>query len=300
MHHAQVEVVADSISTSGKRITTFKARYWRGIHSELMTHRSLSKCAGSSRARPSQAIIDQVESNPWGPLEFGSNQGGMQAGALFEGDQLKRAEMEWKIAAICAAKNAQVMADLGLHKQVVNRVLEPYTYIDVVITGTEFNNFFALRIHEAADPTIRDLAVRMKAAKDDSTPKLLGEDDWHLPFIQEDDYGIARGYLKSGGQLPSKQELDALLIKISVARCARTSYKAFGGSVQPIEKDLELYNKLVGSQPLHATPAEHQAQPDDFRNEGDNDDGWLESSLHGNFVGWKQYRKMLPNEYVPG
>ena len=79
MHLAEVEIVADSISSHNKRITTFKLRYWRGIHAEFMTHRVFSRNAGSSRARPSQAIIDQVRNDPWGPLEWGVNKPGMQA-----------------------------------------------------------------------------------------------------------------------------------------------------------------------------------------------------------------------------
>lgn len=296
MHPAEVSIVADSISAHDKRITTFKLRYWRGIHSELMTHRGLSKCAGSSRARPSQGIIDQVANNPWGPLHWGKNQPGMQADVELTGEDLEQAKANWAVLAKQAAQGAQIMLNNGLHKQIVNRILEPYTFIDVVLTGTEFNNFFALRDHEAADPTIRDLAVRMKQARDASTPKLLGYKDWHLPFIVEDDYTMAQDHLREGNLMPSKEALEALLVKISVARCARTSYKAFDGNVAPIEKDLELYNKLIESQPMHATPAEHQAQPDILIAK----DLWGNKKLHGNLVGWRQFRKSLPNEFVPG
>lgn len=296
MHPAEVSIVADSISAHDKRITTFKLRYWRGIHSELMTHRGLSKCAGSSRARPSQAIIDQVRNDPWGPLHWGKNQPGMQASEEISETEIEEIKSCWRSAANGAADYAQILLNNNLHKQVVNRLLEPFTFIDVVLTGTEFNNFFALRDHEAADPTIRDLAVRMKQARDDSTPKLLGYKDWHLPFISEDDYVIAQDYLREGNLMPSKEALEALLVKISVARCARTSYKAFDGTVSPIEKDLQLYQTLVVESPLHASPAEHQAQPDILIA----NDLWANKKLHGNLVGWRQYRKSLDNEFVPG
>lgn len=296
MHLAEVEIVADSISRHNKRITTFKLRYWRGVHAEVMTHRAFSRNAGSSRARPSQAIIDQVRNDPWGPLEWGVNKPGMQAEEEIK--NIKEAQDCWRWAAQQAADAAQDLMDLGLHKQIVNRVLEPFTFIDVVVTATEFNNFFTLRIDEAADPTIFELAVKMKEAFDASTPKLLSSKDWHLPFILEDDYIIAQDFLKEGDLLPTKKQINELLIKISVARCARTSYKAFDGTTSPIEKDLELYDKLLSAAPLHASPAEHQACPDiGF---GESGTVWAHKAEHGNFVGWRQFRKMLPNEYVPG
>lgn len=262
-----------------------------------MTHHALSKSAGSSRARPSKAIIEQVRNDPWGPVAWGKNEPGMQANTQLEGEELQQAYANWHWLARKAADGAEVLMNNGLHKQICNRPLEPYTFIDVVLTGTEFNNFFALRVHEAADPTIYDLAKRMQDAMANSTPKLLGSKCWHLPFINEDDYIMAEGFIKERDQLiPNKEQLDEVLLKVSVARCARTSYKAFDGKVASIEQDLDLYNKLIMSQPMHASPAEHQARPDILIADG----LWANRMDHGNLVGWRQYRKMLPNEYVPG
>lgn len=297
MNHAQVTIIADSISTVFKRITTFQLRYWRGIHAEVMTHRNLAKNAGSSRARPSAAIIKQVMNDPWGPVEWGINEPGMQASKTLTGVNAAAAEVSWAMSAVDAAESATTLLNLNLHKQIVNRVLEPYTYIDVVLTGTDFNNFFTLRDHPDADPTIRDLAVRMKAAMAAATPKHLAVGEWHMPFITDDDWLIGEGFLlERNGIKPLKDELTNLMLSISVARCARTSYKAFDGNVAPIEKDLELFMKLLGSQPLHASPAEHQATPDLL----DDNELWLNKHEHGCLTGWRQFRKTLPNEFVPG
>lgn len=297
MHHAEVSVVLDSISRAGIRLTTFQLRYWRPIHSELMTHRQFSRCAGSSRARPSQAIIDQVKTDPWGPLHWGKNKPGMQA--IEEVDNLGLMKARWHESAKIAASFAQEFTDKGLHKQVVNRILEPYTYIDVLVTSTSYNNWFALRNHKDADPTIKDLAQRMWDEREASYPTLLENGEWHLPYIREEDWIEAFKHLKKGRVLrsePSGEEVDTLLVKISTARCARISYKAFDGKVATIEQDLDLFNKLVTSDLVHASPSEHQAYPDEKLDTGD----FANPSLHGNFFGWVQHRKLIPNEYVPG
>lgn len=296
MHPAQVKIVADSISRDGKRITTFQLRYWRGIHSEFMTHHAIAKNAGSSRARPSLAIIEQVRSDPWSPLHWGKNMPGMQAAEELTGDELAGVQRMWAESAMDAARNATIMMNYGAHKQIVNRILEPYTFIDVVATATEWNNFFALRVHPAADPTIFDLASQMKEAFLKNTPKILSQRQWHTPFIELDDWQAAEDYLNQHGTINGLADIQDLIIKISVARCARTSYKAFDGNVASVADDLRLYKQLIESTPMHASPAEHQAQPDFLI--GDN--LWANRKLHANFVGWKQYRKTLANECVPG
>lgn len=313
MQKAEVKIICDSISLEksnyleSNRITTFQLRYWRGIHSELMTHRKFSRNAGSSRARPSAEIIEQVRKSPWGPLHWGVNKPGMQADQELDETLKKIAQEYWKNAACAAALHAEKLVELGAHKQVVNRLLEPFTYIDVLVTSTEFANWFALRNHKDADPTIQDLAAQMQKEYDRSKPVLLQPGEWHLPYITLDDLDDVRDYLKKGRitrDEPSEKEITKLLCKISTARCARISYKPFDGSAGSIEKDLELHDKLVVSQPVHASPAEHQATPDEwYESDGDAlspDSGWVSPNLHGNFIGWQQYRKTLKNEFVPG
>lgn len=306
MHHAEVQIIADSINDSGNRLTTFQLRYWRPIHSELMTHRVFSRNAGSSRARPSKRIIDQVRNDPWGPLHWGANQKGMQAKELLKASERVQAERTWMEAAHYAADSAQLLLEANAHKQIVNRILEPFTYIDVVVTATEYNNWFALRDHPDAQPEIQDLARRMKQAMDESTPKLLKPGEWHLPYINPVDWEYAHEFLKKDRLTrdePWHEQKRDLLIKVSVARCARVSYKAFDGTYSPIEKDLGLYEQLLVSEPLHASPAEHQATPDEEQSAPPNShwsQEWLNPELHGNFTGWIQYRKTLDNEFIPG
>lgn len=319
MRPSEVKIIAHSRSTipGCPDLITFQLRYWRPIHSELMTHRVFSRNAGSSRARPSAKIIEQVRNEPWGPIHWGANQAGMQAHQELEHHIRVDAEEIWEEAANAAADHAQYLLNLGAHKQIVNRILEPFTFIDVVVTSTEWNNWFALRDHPAAQPEIQELAKAMRAAKDASIPQILTPGEYHLPYINGEDYRAAERFCQIGRitrDMPSKREILEVLLKISVARCARVSYKAFDGNPSPIEKDIELYDQLLGSQPMHASPAEHQATPmhtvtmiapdyasyeEPFAQDKEFEffgypDSW------SNLRGWLQYRKTLPNEYIPG
>lgn len=227
-----------------------------------------SRNAGSSRARPSAAIIEQVRNDPWGPRHWGLNRPGMQAKE--ETVDAGGAMLLWEKAARQAAYLAERMRYHELHKQIVNRILEPFTFIDVVLTSTMpgLENFFALRIHPDAQPEIQDLARAMRQVMDESVPQSLGYGEWHLPYILEEE---------------REEYPTALLRKLSVARCARVSYKAFDGTVDE-DKDLALYKKLVGAHPMHASPAEHQAMPTH---------PLTMLPVGGNFDGWQQHRKLL-------
>lgn len=297
MHNAQVKIICDSISPQDIRLTTFQLRYWRPIHSELMTHRVFSRNAGSSRARPSAAIIEQVRKDPWGPLHWGMNKPGMQAGDELDEVMLNIAKNYWQNAACAAALHAEKLCELNIHKQIANRLLEPFTYIDVLVTSTQFANWFMLRNHPDAQPEIQDLAKRMLDIYNTSKPELLQEGDWHLPYIETQDYYNVRDYLVKQNAVrsePNEEQILVVLKKISTARCARISYAPFDGNGD-IEKEIERHDKLVVSQPVHASPAEHQATPDIYF-----DDEWENPSYHGNLQGWIQYRKTLKNEFVPG
>lgn len=302
-HPAEVMVLCASVSPQGIPLTTYQLRYWRGIHSELMTHRVFSRNAGSSRARPSRAIIEQVYHDPWGPLHWGKNEPGMQANEELDDETKEQALIRWQSAARSASVEAQQLLQLGAHKQVVNRLLEPFTYIDVVLTATDFNNWFALRDHKDADPTIRDLAAQMKDELNGIKRQELQPGEWHLPYIRPEDHRHAYDHLKRGRitrDEPSQTQIMQMLLQMSTARCARISYRAFDGSESPVEKDVELFQKLLVSTPLHASPAEHQATPDVDHNLGIGEPKWSQPQLHGNLRGWVQHRKMLPNEFIKG
>ena len=279
-----------------------------------MTHRTFSRSAGSSRARPSKAIIEQVANDPWGPLHWGANESGMQASTELTFEQIAKAKDEWYKAASSAALNATNLLNMGLHKQIVNRVLEPFTYIDVVVTATDYANWFALRLDKDAQPEIQQLAQAMKDAMDASEPVLINPGGWHLPYITVSDFEPVDNYLLFHGQnVCPKQRLE-LFRKISAARCARTSYKAFDGKVASIDDDLSLFDKLMSGNLKHASPTEHQATPDmkiGFRNidpstqtrkdpYGLCESIWKNPKLHANFCGWIQFRKTIPNEFIAG
>jgi len=227
----EAKVILHSSHAGCPDLITVQARYPRFIHSEVMTHRAFSRSASSSRAVPIERMIQDVLDDPAMPVEWGSKKAGMQAGA--EIDHVKDAHDRWIMAADDAVYHAKVLAKLGLHKQIVNRILEPFAHISVVITATDWQNFFDLRCHPAADPTMRLLAETIRTAIDGSMPTPIGIDDWHKPY---------------GGTL-----------RQSAARCARVSYLNHDGSNPDTEKDDDLADRLDDEG--HMSPFEHQAAP---------------------------------------
>lgn len=292
------KIIADSINLRGDRLTTMALHYPRFVHAEFMTHRVFSRNARSSRAVPTDILLREIENQPAMPVVWGKNQPGMQATENFVGGDAVAAEQAWRAAAFHAVAQARNMVKLGLHKQIVNRVIEPFTYIDVVVSSTEWENFYGLRCHKDAQPEIQALAEAMFVAHRESLPKLLKPGQWHLPYYDpEVDDALVESYRNTFvGLRPPPAEF--IRTQVSVARCARVSYKAFDGTTNTIDKELELYRKLVGSQPLHASPAEHQATPDEMLTDDYSDWRWKAPHLHGNFNGWVQYRKTLPGEHV--
>lgn len=295
------KVVADSrASRSGVRLTTLLLRYPRVVHSELMTHRVFSRNASSSRAIPVERLIQQVLDDPFVPLHWGKNQPGMQAHEqtsapviVFDDAPRFTREGAWLAARDEAVRYARAFANAGYHKQLVNRLLEPFAHITVLVTATEWDNWFALRNHPDAEPHIQLLAQAMLQAMDQSVPKERATLDWHLPFADDEVTNEeAKRYLRD--QLLrrfSRKELTKILLKVSAARCARTSYDRHDGSKAQIGEDIALHDRLVVSKPAHASPVEHQAHPDSFTSVGPQSlKRWSNPRLHGNFVGWCQYR----------
>jgi len=269
-------VIADSISVPEIRLTTLQLRYPRFIHAEFMTHRVFSRNASSSRAVPVEKLIADIERDPAMPLHWGKNQPGMQAHKQLTGYELGVAKGHYLAALQDALVHATHLHEIGAHKQLVNRILEPFTHINVVVTATEWDNFFALRDHPDAEPHIQMLAREIKRAMSESTPKKLRMYEWHLPYVSAEE----------------QEEADSgTLCKISAARCARVSYLTQEGKKPARDTDLALYERLAGSEPLHASPLEHQASPD-FRSWT----GWHYNNQHGNFIGWRQFRKIVEEE----
>lgn len=264
-------VVLDSISPAGVRLVTMETRYPRFIHAEMMTHRVFSRNAQSSRALPIKKMIAAVRDEPAMPIYWGKNQAGMSARREVDEVARRRAEDEWRRALASALETAELLSDseIDLHKQLVNRILEPFAWITVIITATEWSNFFTQRCHPDAQPEIKHLADMMLRAFRASSPQTVALGGWHLPLIQDDE-----------------RSLDvALLKKLSVARCARVSYLTHGGT-RDHEKDLELFERLVsGGANGHWSPFEHVATP------LEQSDEWS-----ANLRGWKSFRKSFPQE----
>lgn len=262
------KVVADSISQDGVRLTTLEVCFPRPYLAEFNTHRDFSRNSASSRAIPVAKQIERVRENPYVPLSFGKNQPGMQASEELSGEDLEAAISEWLLARDRAVDFATSLMDLGVHKQTANRLLEPFMWHTVIVSATEWGNFFGLRRSEMAQPEIHKIADLMFESMEASEPSYIGWDGWHLPYISEEE----RITLPSGD-----------LVRISSARCARVSYLTHDG-VRDISKDLELFERLAG--PGHMSPMEHPAKPVEHH----------PTAFYGNFKGWKQFRKFLPHE----
>lgn len=273
----EARIIADSISRAGKRIVTFELKYQRFIHGEVMTHRMFSRNAMSSRAIPVAKMIQQVREDPAMPVHWGKNQPGMQANEQLTDEALMNVQLAWREAAHHAADYAESMTEYGAHKQVANRILEPFQWMRTLVTATEWDNFFELRAHPDAQPEFQVLALAMRKEMDRSwaieRPAMdcsNEKDAWHLPFVSDNERDIHH---------------ISDLLKLSTARCARVSYLTHGGEKPRFDQDILLHDRLVGSVPIHASPTEHAAVALDDP-----------TMVQKNFVGWLQYRNMVENK----
>jgi thymidylate synthase ThyX len=241
-----------------------------------MTHRVFSRNASSSRAIPVKRLIQQVREDPYIPERFGKNQPGMQSTQDLSEDDQREARLAWQEALEQACQHAEGLANIGVHKQYVNRILEPFSHITVLVSSTSYDNWYWLRRHQDAMPEIHELSDKMYNTQTNAAPRFIGFGEWHLPFITRNDR-VNRSFVE--------------LLQVSTARCARVSYQSHDGKETSFEQDKALYERLMEQQPLHASPAEHQATPD--RRLGFD---WERSHQHGNFHGWIQHRKTLIGE----
>jgi thymidylate synthase ThyX len=294
-------VLADSISQDGTRMTTFEIEYPRFILAELNTHRMLSKNSASSRAIPVAAMHEHIRQNTAGPVYWGKNQAGMKAREELTGADKTWAMYVWARARDAAIEAARELADLGSHKQITNRITEPWMIMKTVISGTEWANFWWLRAHADAQPEIHELANKMFTAYNKSTPQQLQPGEWHLPYVRTDRSLIDGSlcYYDNNGDDLTAEEARV----ISASCCAQVSYRKNDDSY---EKALKIYQQLIESQPCHASPVEHQATPMDGELDASHWDkipgvthqdrqGQLWS---GNLRGWIQFRKLIPGEAV--
>lgn len=327
MSNISAQVIAQSINEEGQMITTFELEYPRIIHSELMTHRLFSRNAASSRAIPVKTLIEMVRNEPARPHRFGANQPGMQDKGVDHDaliDAGYTAQEWWNLAALSAARFAEEFALAGYHKQVANRLLEPFQRIKTVLTATEYENFWWLRDDAEADPTIEALALEMHKQYEASTPELLKPGQWHTPYVEHfyDNIGTeGDDCIVFGGYYVEDENGEVVVLtteeakSISSSCCAQVSYRRLNSTK---DKALDIYGRLLTGRKVHASPFEHQATPiqasyeiceeqaseDSFINVTWDFSSWEQGITHvdrngqfwsGNLKGWVQHRQLLTN-----
>ena len=168
----KAEIIADSVNQFGNRLTTFIVVFPRIVLAEFNTHRMLSRNSASSRAIPFDKMLKMVQENPFIPIKWMKDHSGMQGNEFMEHGVHDIADC-WLRARDEAIEHAKELSQRGLTKQVCNRLLEPFMWHTVIVTASEWENFFALRAHPAAEIHIQDLAHKMLDAYNTSTPKQL-------------------------------------------------------------------------------------------------------------------------------
>ena len=286
MDKPNAKVIAHSQAPNGEELITLEIELHRFILPELNTHRVFSRNYSSSRAVPVQKMIDQVRSNPAMPVHWGKNQSGMQAEEELTGENLYNAKEVWRSSATLAANQAEVMLSQNVHKQIVNRLLEPFMWTKGVVTATKdgFDSFFKLRCHKDAQPEIKLLAERMQEAIEQSSSVKMEYGEYHLPYVKM--------MYPDTGQTSYNDESVEDCIKISASCCAQVSYRNLDTSLDKARKIYDMLNLPVdgnySDEPPHFSPAEHIAKVMDEK-------GWCDFTAGGNFVTqtfW-QYRKAL-------
>ena len=275
MFQPSARVIADSVTPNGDRITTFEIKLHRYVLAEFNTHRVNSRNFQSSRACPVEKMIANVIEDNVYPLHWGRKQKGMVADLeIDEADQLEAIAI-WDEAREAAIGYVKRLLEIDVHKQVANRLLEPFMAITGIVTATDYSNFFDQRCHSDAQPEIRALAIAMREAYEQSEPMLIRPNEgipWHIPFLKQEDW-----------ELWHENELTYQdLIKISVGRCARVSYLNHDGD-RSIQDDIKLHDRLLSSKPPHFSPFEHIAE------------AMPNSDRYANFQGWQSYRNQLEN-----
>ena len=279
----EARILKDSIGAEGSapRLLTFMVNMPRFILAEWNTHRAFSRNAASSRAIPVPKRMQMVMTEPVIPIEWGLDQPGMQSKVIAPPEVADEATRIWLSARDYAVSHAQQLMGLGISKQIVNRLLEPFVYVQVLMTcvmepGLE--NFFALRWDDKPDPHMIDLATKMAACANASTPEVLLPGEWHIPFSEDMYPGIDKD----------------TLMKVLVARAARLSFNNFDGT-RRLEDDVAMHDRLARDG--HWSSFEHCAQVPEHDKYAPGGDYTQNIGLkQGNLPGWVQLRKLYPTE----
>ncbi len=302
------KVICDSVTTYGERLTTLELTLPRIVLAELNTHRILSKSSASSRAIPVAKQVKRLQEDPFVPVYWGKNEKGMQANEELDSEAIAEAERIWSLARQSSIASSLGLAEVGVHKQITNRLLEPFMWHTVVLTGTDWSNFFHLRVDKDAQPEFRWAAKMVLEAREASAPRSLGSWEWHLPYMRDEDFVDQPADEVS----PVNWRLTKTeLAMVSVGRSARVSYLTQDGR-RAVREDIALArDRLLASG--HMAPWEHAARPmSEYERrlfarmelvpvgEIGHVTRWEETGKEtfflGNVNGWVQARKLIPGE----
>lgn len=284
------KVLADSVF-NGSRLTSLELEFPRFLLPEMLVHRDFSRNTSSSRAIPTRRLVHQVVTAPAMPVYWGKNRPGMQAReetdapVTVRGGRSMDRQEAWLLARNQVIPVAEAFDEAGYHKQIVNRLLEPWVVTKMVCSATEWANFFELRCHPDAQPEIQELAGRMRDALAQSVPRALEPGEYHLPYITP---SVWQECLTWAAAKPGRRPLDAAL-RVSVSCCAQVSYRQLD---QTFDKAFAIYDRLAGATPAHASPLEHQASPLLEKRDATHTDAYGRL-WSGNFRGFRQYRHEL-------
>lgn len=260
-------VIADSVNPKGERLTSLEVRLPRILLAELNTHRRFSRVSASSRAIPVARQLQAVRDRPFIPLYWGAAESGMQAHGEVSAEVRQECLWHWSKARQAALAQAEALLAHGLHKQIPNRLLEPFAWHVVLVTASSWSNFVLLRDNGAAEPHMQIVASRMREALEQHKPDRLEWGEWHLPYVNAEERYTFDG------------ETARML---SAGRSARVSVDR-QNVIEEAAKSRRRAESMLGVG--HMSPFEHQAQAAEF------------DARPGNFHGsWNQLRKLIPGE----
>lgn len=308
MSSSKAILLSKSISNySNVTLSTFSLEIPRIILSQINTHRILSKNTSSSRAIPSNTIIENLENNLFMPSRWGKNQPGMQAENILSKEAEEIALEIWNDCGKNLIEVTRKLNEIGLHKEISNRVSEAFQKVVICISGTEWLNFQWLRNHHEAQPEIREAAIAIETAFESRDANVLFNGDWHLPFYKNGFWVNAGDGVDEYGYTLDQAR------KISVSCCAQTSYRKNDDSLEKAER---LFKLFFENDHPHCSPAEHQATPciKPLFNPGvdyfyDMFEGVNKGVTHidkfgdlwsGNFKNFIQYRQLIDKNNKPG
>lgn len=282
-------IIADTTSECHSRLVTFELTLPKWIQAEFNTHRLISRNSASSRAIPVKKMLDRIKADPVIPVFWGKNQSGMSAYEELDEEKKGIAENIWRLAGSVAMGAVESLLEVGLHKQIANRILEPWMFTTIIASATEWDHLFALRDHPHAQPEFAKVAGIMHELYKTNKSRLVGPDEnrWHTPYVDGQEWWKLRG--------EGMSVKDILMV--SAGRCARVSYLTHDGVRDP-KADVELCQRLIKDG--HMSPLEHVARSCSMTEWANLDVGRQWSIYRvptGNFWGWQQLRKVLKNEH---